>query len=619
MSELEDRVPAHSGHRHSSPEDFSAIVGKDSGFTTHVIEAHELDGDEGLKFSGLKGWIQIECVALRSIEIDGCPELEALDLTGCHPDLFLHLTLPPALRCLRLPATSSGATVELFIPGAPQSVVDLAIDGPIRHFAMGADWMVHPIRLDRNKREPPLQGLSIGPPSPHPPGAATRTWLVLGVGQQGEQIEMNVSDVDHLIILGAPQRSITLRDGHLDRLQVMECPKLERIDGGYRSRLASVEVCARLQEIEGSGERLDVACTRAESLVLEGQWQECEVSFSDLRKIEMEHCHRLRLKSLPALCSIRAEEEYELDVDPDMPVSRHLAKMLEEPPGHLSALVAREGRHIHRGNSLPGHWLKLITDGTRIDHEVSRSIAALSALAERTEDREAAWLVRCQIAALHLGARQPSSDPEMLLRASRHWRWFGQDSGWSELWLDDLALYFRCRDLRVTAPFARTLRRLDRLIHAEVLSKALLSQNEGTFDRATCLDALAGCLGRIDGGRELRLVRQRGWRMQRQGIPPESDFERRIHGLIDRLCRIGHQSLLRAVFRFVATIPSPSIVIGVGLQLAERFHSHAAAGRDLLAVGLAMDGDIGTRLRARALRELLRSDRSDHHQRDRTE
>jgi len=212
-----------------------------------------------------------------------------------------------------------------------------------------------------------------------------------------------------------------------------------------------------------------------------------------------------------------------------------------------------------------------------------------------------------------------SQDPAVAFReASAQWHWFEQEHGHHGHWFDDLSLYFLCRDERVTAPFRRSLGRLDRLVHAEVLTLAMVGHRRQEFDRATCMRSLRACLQRIDGCRELRCMHalsaaRRVWRPIRHD--PERLLAQRCCDLVEGLARLGVCGLLDPAADFIVASRVSSVVLRAGLGLVRHDRD---LGRSVLARGLVMEGEPEIELRTQALRELLAADQNGQDQGDRS-
>ncbi|NKI35136.1 hypothetical protein HFP89_08150 [Wenzhouxiangella sp. XN79A] len=564
-------------------------------------------GAEGRQFlTGLRGHVRAGDASIRALALAECPGLESLDLSDCSPGLYLQIELPAGLRQLRLPQDAPGAIIQIQLPAAFRPVQPIVIEGALADVGLEAPWMVHPFHLDAAKDRSPFQGLLLGPALHGPVDAAISTQLVLGRARAAETLDLDACGLERLVLLGSMARRIRLSNARLHSLQAIECPRLERVEGEFASDHAAFDVCRRLDTVEGRGERLAISCSGRRQLRIHGRWDRIELSYSDVQRVELSSGTRLELISLPAVREVQCPEPFELGIDGSMRASDHLAVLLDEPPGRLGDLVERECDRFRHGHSLPGHWLRLMSGGIRVGDELPRAMGLLKELARRKSDREAAWRVRCHLNALHRDPDIDTDDSTVAFRSgSAAWCWFDGAPEHHGLWLDDLALYFRCREERVTARFTRTLARLDRLIHAEVLALALTGQRKAGFDRAACLNWLAQCLQRIDGARELRHMNRlaaihRHWR------PVRHDHDRRLterlRRLIHALGELEAPGLLAAMVEPILSTGSAAIALRAGIDL---LRVERETGLRVISRGLSLDGEVPAGLRAAALRELL--------------
>ena len=576
------------------------------------------DADGSLRLGGLRGRIRITNPVLRSLELSDSPGLESLDLSGCAPGLRLKIEQPTGLKHLQLPQDAPGTIVDFELPPIYRPADRLSVEGALAKVRLEAAWMIHPFHLEPPRGQSLFKGLVLGGAAAGPVEHSISTQLVLGRASGGDTQELDVRGLEQLVLFGSLACRITLDNGRLKSLRALECPRLERVEGDFFAEHATFDVCRRLDTIQGSGTQLSMACSDARRIRVRGRWQAVDLAHADFERIELSSGTKLRLKSLSALCDVQCPEAYELETGGTLNAGDRLAALLDEPPGRLSERMDREGEPFRQGRSLPGHWLRRVSSGADAHDGLPRTMQQLNALAEHGDDREATWRIRCLLNALHRDADIDTEDPAVAFRfGSAAWKWFDGTPLSLDLYLDDLALYFSCRDERVTVPFERTLKRLDRLIHAEVLSAALHDRQPARFDHSACRQWLADCLPRIDGAHELAIMQTALNLPGRWGIAQgavEHGFIVRLRRLLKKLKKFGDRDLLASLAETILSTGHPEVTIAMGLYLVR---DDQGIGRRLLAGGLALAGDIPKGLRADALRELLKSDHSEHHQGER--
>lgn len=466
------------------------------------LDAEDLDGGGGCCLRELEGIVRVLGTELRALDVEDSPLLVALDLSGCCDDLRLHLTDLPRLKTLLLPGGSSGATIELSLPSSYTPVTPLVIRGPIADFGVCAPWMVQPWRLDRPIGKPPVDSLAIGPPSENPPSRNVSAHLVVGRACREERLVMNCRGISHLLIMGTRLRDLELSHASLERLEISECSNLERIRGRFQARKANISLCQNLSSVSGSGRHLDIAVVKSPRLSLEGRWLKSDVALSDCLSIHLQHPTRLKLNSLPMLMSVESRTDYELDFDSGMFGPNQLSARLAGQPGELTRVFERERPRLGDRSKLATHWMHHLAMARRSQH-VPGALNALRDIATNGVDREACWLIRCQLAAQCLEPGEDLHRPAYAFRrGSSGWNWSIFNEPTMGHWLDDLSLYCLCADLPVTAPFRRTLGRLDRVLHAMLLATALAEGIRPEIRRGEFLGYLRSCLARLDPERE---------------------------------------------------------------------------------------------------------------------
>lgn len=575
---------------------------------TIQLSAEELDGGGGCRLSGLEGIVQILGDDLRALDVEDSPRLEALDLSGCRDDLRLHFSELPALRWVQLPEGEAGATVELALPPDFTPISPLVLDGPIADFGVCAPWLTQSWRLDRPVGKRPVKGLAISPPLANPPSRGVAAHLVVGRGCRTETLTMDCRGIAHLLIMGARMQSLELRNASLDRLQISECPELERIDGKFQARTARINICKRLRSIGGTGRELEVAVVQSPRLSLQGRWLKTHVALSDCRTLELRATTRLKLESLPMLVEIDTDAEYEVSFEAGMFGPNQLAFDLAQSPGELTKLFEREKRDFGRRSKLSTHWIRHLALGNRSLH-LPGALSALREISQNGIDREACWLIRCQIAAHRPGDGGGSFRPEHAFRrGSSRWDWSQRLHHDLELWLDDLTLYCLCADLEVTSPFRRTLGRLDQLRQAVVLATALADQDRTDIRRVEVLGYLRACLSRLDLPGELGdAPHQRAQNSMQGHLHPNAfwhwrTFKEHIEALIETLGSIDDSTSSHHLADRLSELGNAVLMQDAAYSM---FLADMDDWRQVLIAGLDAPGEVPPHVHTRSLKLLL--------------
>lgn len=579
-------------------------------FDTRTIDlgADDLDGGGGTRLHGLEGMVRVTGDSLRALDVDDSPRLEALDLSGCRDDLRLHLTELPGLKWLQLPAGPTGATIELALPPDYAPIAPLVIAGPVADFGLCAPWLIQPYRLDRQLGERPINGLAIGPPSASPPSRGVAGHLVVGRACREEQLVMDCRGISHLLIMGAHLRDLELRHASLERLHISECSKLERIHGRFQARTASISLCRKLSSVSGSGRHLDISVTRSSSLHLEGHWLNTQVALSDCLAIHLQQPTRLALESLPMLMTIESPAEYQVKFDGGMFGPNQLAFRLAGQPGELSRVLERERQHLGDHSKLTTHWMRHLAMADRGLH-IPGSLNALKDIAANGIDREACWLIRCQLAAQRLEQTDDFHRPAYAFRrGSSGWNWSVFNEPQMVHWLDDLSLYSMCADLPVAAPFRRTLRRLDRMLHAVLLAAALADRNRPEIRRVEIRGYLRACLARLDLARELKNAPPKPVRpMQPRWFhghttPWWCQFKEGLESLIESLGVIGDPVSTQHLVSRLIEIDEAAVVQNAAFSM---YLMGMSEWQKVLIAGLDAPGKVPSYVHSRSLQLLL--------------
>lgn len=573
------------------------------------LGADDLDGGGGCRLTGLEGIVRVVGDDLRSLDIEDSPELEALDLGDCRDDLRLHFTRLPALQWVQLPDGETGATVELALPPDFTPISPLVLDGPIADFGVCAPWLVQPWRLDGPVGKRPVAGLAIGPPSANPPGRSVAAHLVVGRACREERLVMNCRGISHLLIMGARLRELELRHASLERLQISECSKLERIHGRFQARTASISLCRSLASVGGSGRQLDIAVTRSSSLRLEGRWLDTRIALSDCLALQLERPTRLALESLPLLLTIDSRCDYQVQFDKGMFGPNQLACRLAGEPGELTRVFERERRHLGDRSRISTHWMRHLAMTDRGRH-VPGSLSALRDIAAGSGvDREACWLIRCQLAAQRLEQTDDFHRPAYAFRrGSSGWNWSVFNEPQMVHWLDDLSLYSMCADLPVTAPFRRTLRRLDRMLHAVLLAAALADRYRPEIRQVEIRGYLRACLARLDLAHELKNAPPKPLRpmqprwFHRHATPWWCQFGEGLESLIQSLGVIDDGVSTRHLADRLLEVDDAEVMQTAALSM---YSTGMSQWRKVLVAGMDAPGKVSPYVYRRSLQLLL--------------
>lgn len=486
----------------------------DSPIRTIRLDGASLDSGGGCRLEGLAGDVRIIDGGLRALTVRHSPGLTGLDLGDCGDGLRLHLSGVPNLRWVRLPAGTAGAFVELTLPTAYRPAAPLVFGGPIADFALRRPWADRPWGLVRRSTAQPVNGLAVGPPAARPPGQV-EAFVMSGRACRGESLTVHGRGLSHLAILDGRMKTLTLNGASLELLEVWQCPRLEKLAGSFQARRAEISTGGALNSVDGSGFRLNISRSKSSVLTLQGRWLGARVARADCMTLKIKQPVRLELDNLPLTLNIDSDVEYWVKFNGRLFSPSRLASRLAAQPGDLARFVCRAGNYIGDRSFLATHWLLHLSraDGGR---HIPGALTALNKIADNEKDREACWLIRCQLAAQHLQRSADIPGPrDAFRRGSSRWDW--ADAARHELWLNDVALYSKCADLDVVRPFQRTLRRADRLVHAYALAAGLAASRQGQFKAPDeLLDCLRGCLDRINladeienrygglGGRDLR-------------------------------------------------------------------------------------------------------------------
>ena len=575
---------------------------------TVVVEDRDLDGGGGTCLRGLQGVVRIVGNGLRSLDVEDSPELEALDLSQCCDDLRLHLTELPRLRWLQLPPGPTGATIELALGSTYAPIAPLVIDGPIADFGLCAPWLIHPFRIDRDFGKPPIAGLTLGPPAVNPPAKGAAAHLVVGRACRNQRLSMNCRGISYLVIMGTRLQELELRHASLKLLDISECPRLEHVGGRFQARKASISVCRKLSSVDGTGRFLDISVTNSSRITIGGRWLNTRIALADCETVGLVHRTRLRLDSLPVLMDIESQEAYEVEFGSGMFGPSQLAARLAGRPGELTRVVERERKRFGDGTAIATHWLRHLALA-RHGRDIPAALGALRDIAGNAVDREACWLLRCQIAAQRLEYSPELHRPaHAFRRGSSDWNWTVNSDPRMEFWIDDLCLYCLCAELEVTAPFRRTLARLDRLPHATVLAAALADSHRPEILPVEICRYLRSCLARTELARELTEcgpTSKYGMTanyVAGAAIPPWSRLEHALEHLIGSLGVIRDMPSVRLLADHLCALDYAPVTLQAGLQM---FHAGLSESRKVLAYGLKARGETNPELRARALQHLL--------------
>lgn len=575
------------------------------------LSSSDLDGGGGCRLSGLEGTIRISGGTIQALDIEASPGLEALDLSDCRDDLRLHFCELPSLRWVRLPRGEIGATIELALPPDHTPISPLILDGPVADFGVCAPWLIQPWRLDRPVGKRPVKGLAIGPPAPHPPSRGVAAHLVLGRGDRKEKLSLDCRGIGHLLIMGGQFRELELRNASLERLQVSECPRLERLVGNFQAREARLNLCKRLERVGGSGQALEIAIVQSPRLDLDGRWLKTHLALADCRSLGLKHRTRLELESLPTLVEIDTNVDYDVSFRSGMFGPNVLTAKLGETPGELTKLVDREKSGFGERSRLSTHWIEHLASGER-GLLLPGALSNLRDIALNGVDRGACWLIRCQIAARSVGKATRSLRPKHgFIRGSSRWDWSRLQHQDLEHWLDDLSLYALCSDLEVTTPFRRTLGRLDQLRHAVVLSKALADTNRMEFLRIEIEDFLRACLSRLDLVGEMGSAPHRRPQnmihalFHRNAIRHWRTFTHHLETLIESLGVIDDPECSHRFADRVCELAKVSQAALMQNLASSMYLSGLDGWRRVLVAGLDAPGDVPASVHTRSLKLLL--------------
>ena len=579
---------------------------------TIIIDDSALDGGGGICLTGLSGQIRIESQSLRAIDLVDCPDLVGIDLSGCGDDLRLRLVEPRRLRWMRLPTGPSGSTVELELPSRFVPVTPLIIQGLIADFDLCAQWLFHPWCLDALKMKLPLNGLFIGPPGTSLAHQRADLHIMVGRAVRHQHLALDCRGVARLMLMGAQVEQLQLDNASLALLDIDECRKLRAVTGRFQARVARVSLCRRLERIGGGGQRLELDHLQAERLAIDGRWLKTAMKECETQRLELQRSTRLHLAQLPGLHTIEAAEPYEMKFSHGMFATDKLVATLGSRPGKLDEFVREEMHHAGQHDAMSTHWLENIALGHDCA-DLARALSALLDLARNPVDRRAAWLIRCALASLHLHGKGHLS--RVVFTGSSRWEWpLGTGAG-LDCWAHDLALYFRCRALAVTRPFARTLQTLDRLTPACALARAIDDNILPASAREDCRRWLTNCLEQLN----LQHPEDAG-----AIADPDNQRDGPWQGMAGRLAMSNraHQQrrLLPTLGRTLAAWddPGPAELLARavmeqlpdrGLLLVELGFDYAEAGKQagptLIAAGLASGIALPDLQHARAMRYLL--------------
>jgi hypothetical protein len=575
---------------------------------TVTVEDHDLDGGGGTCLRGLQGVVRIVGNGLRSLDVENSPALEALDLSQCCDDLRLHLTELPRLRWLQLPPGPTGATIELALGSTYAPIAPLVIHGPIADFGLCAPWLIHPFRIDRDFGKRPIAGLTVGPPTVNPPAKGAAAHLVVGRACRNQRLSMNCRGISHLVIMGTRLQELELRHASLKLLDISECPRLEHVGGRFQARKANISVCRKLSSVDGTGQWLDIGVINSSRIAIGGRWLNTRIALADCETVELVHRTRLRLDSLPVLMDIESQEAYEVGFGSGMFGPNQLAARLAGRPGELTRVVERERKRFGDGTAIATHWLRHLALAKH-GHDIPAALGALRDIAGNAVDREACWLLRCQIAAQRLEYSHELHRPaHALRRGSTGWNWAVRSDPRMDHWIDDLCLYCRCADLEVTAPFRRTLARLNRLPHATVLAAALADTHRPEILPVEIRSYLRACLARVRLTRELaetdpgRVYGMAANLAAHAANPTWCRLEHALEHLIGSLGVIRDMPSVRLLADHLCALDYAPVTLQAGLQM---FHAGMSESRKVLAYGLKARGEPEPEIRTRALQYLL--------------
>jgi len=590
----------------------------DSYTRTIELTGTELDGGGGYSLEGLVGTVHVSGKKIQALDVQNSPKLTGLDLSDCNDDLRLHLLELPSLNWIKLPRGQIGSSIELTMSAAYKPIVPLVFNGPIAEFGLAMPWANQPWRLIRKKMDRPIQGLALGPPSARPAGHVD-VLVLSGRATHKKDLVVDGRGLSQLYVLDAGIRTLMIDNASLERLQVSRCPKLEHVDGRFQARQAGITMCSALERVGGSGTRLSISHTRHSSLTLEGRWLETRVAIANCLTLKVKRPVRLELENVPLELNIDSDVEYRAKFNGQLFSPPQLAKRLYSRPGELGRIVQRAGVHFGDRSNLTTHWLLHLCQ-----HNSSRDIqgvlSVLNKIADCEEDREACWLIRCQLAAQYMErATDVLHSRYAFRRGSSEWSWTGGQLPSHEHWLEDVILYAKCADLEVVRPFRRTLGRINRLIHANALASGLTAARQGAFQMPDEIQHhLHGALERMnllaelendyDGLPDGRPLPMRGF-FSRTSFG-WSRFVALVQQLIKHVVKLQDDELARLLAVQVATIDDVRFLLEQGCYMHSIGLPH---WQKVLVAG--MDSKRGKEpphhIRERAMRLLLMGDDAD--------